>query len=58
MTICIRPKQTISTSGGGLGRLQMVLEPDSGWCVSEDMASKGVDFEMTHWLERGMKHSL
>ena len=28
-------KRTISTSGG-LGRLQMVSKPITGWCVSED----------------------
>ena len=29
------PKRTISASGR-LGLLQMVSEPDTGWCASED----------------------
>ena len=52
------PKWTISTSGG-LGLLQMVLELDTGRCASEDtVLSRGVDCEIPHRLERGMKHSL
>ena len=33
--ICIGPKRIISISGG-LGLLQMVLEPNAGRCASED----------------------
>ena len=44
-----KPKQTISASGG-LGLLQMVLEPDIG------MTPKGVDCEIPHRLERETKH--
>ena len=45
-------KWTISTSGG-LGLLQMVLEPDTGWCLPRE-----VDCEIPHWLERGTEHFL
>ena len=34
------PKKIISTSGG-LGLLQMILEPNIGWCVNEDAGPKG-----------------
>ena len=49
--ICNWPKQIISASGG-LGLLQMVLEPDTEWCVSEDVGLREVDYETPHWLER------
>ena len=43
----------------GLGLLQMILEPDTGRCASEDVGPpRGVDREIPHRLERGMKHSL
>ena len=52
------PKRTISTSGG-LGLLQMVSEPDTEWCASEDVGlPRGVDCEIPHQLERGTKHFL
>ena len=50
-------KRTVSVSGG-LGLLQMVSEPDTEQCVSEDVGPKGVDCEIPHRLERGTKHSL
>ena len=34
------PKRTISTSGG-FGMLQMVLEPNTGQCASEDVGTQG-----------------
>ena len=34
-TICNGSKRTIFTSGG-LGLLQTVLEPDTGWCASKE----------------------
>ena len=43
-------KRIISVNGG-LGLLQMVLEPDTG-------PPRGVDCEISHWLEKGNKHSL
>ena len=58
MAICNGLKWTIYASGG-LELLQMVLEPDTGWCGSEDVGPlKGVDCEISHRLERGTKHSL
>ena len=52
------PKRTIFACGG-LGLLQMVSEPDTGRCASEDArSSRGVDSEIPHRLERGTKHSL
>ena len=51
--ICNGLKRTISTSGE-LGLLQMVLEPDTEWCASEDAGLlRGVDCEIPRWLERG-----
>ena len=42
-----------------LGALQLVSEPDTGWCVSEDAGlPRGVDCEIPCRLERGAKHSL
>ena len=53
-----RQKWTIFTSDG-LGLLQMISEPDTGLCASEDVgSSRGVDCEIPHRLERGTKHSL
>ena len=44
---------------GGLRLLQMVSEPGTEQCASEDTRSpRGVDCEILHWLERGTKHSL
>ena len=52
------PKRTISASGG-FGLLQMILELDIGQCVNEDVGPpRGLDCEIPHQLERGMKHSL
>ena len=52
------PKWTISASGG-LERLQIVSELDTGQCASEDVGwPRRVDFEIPHQLERGIKHSL
>ena len=52
------PRRTIFISGG-LGLLQMVLELDTGWCVSEDTGLlREVDGEIPHRLEKGTKHSL
>ena len=52
------PKRTIPASGG-LGLLQMVSEPDTERCDSEDTGPlRGVDCEISHRLESGMKHSL
>ena len=50
-------KQTISVNGK-LGLLQMVLEPDTGWCASKDAGPRGVDCEIPHRLEMGTKHFL
>ena len=37
----------------------MVSELDTGRCASEDVGSaKGVDCEIPHRLEKGIKHSL
>ena len=56
--ICSRSKWTISASGG-LRLLQMVSEPGTEQCASEDAGPlKGVDCEITHRLERRTKHSL
>ena len=53
MTICNGQKRTISTSSR-LGLLQMVSELDIEWCASEDVGpSRGVDYEISHQLERG-----
>ena len=39
--------------------LQMVSEPDTGWCANEDAGlSRGVNCEIPYRLERGTKHSL
>ena len=51
------PKRTISTNGE-LRLLQMVSEPDTGWCASKDARPQGVDCEIPHQLERGTEHSL
>ena len=51
-------KRTISASGG-FGLLQMVSEPDTGQCASEDAGSpREVDYEIPRWLEKRTKHSL
>ena len=50
-------KQTIFTSSG-LELLQMVSEPDTRRCGSEDANPQGVDYEIPHWLERRTKHFL
>ena len=51
-------KWTIFASGE-LELLQMVLEPNTGQCASEDAGPlRGVDCEIPHQLERGMEHSL
>ena len=43
----------------GLGLLQLVLGPDTGQCVSEDVVPpKEVNREIPHQLERGTKHLL
>ena len=56
--ICNGSKWTIFASGG-LGLLQMVSEPDTEWCASEDVGLlREVYCEIPHWLERGTKHSL
>ena len=47
----------IISVSGGLGLLQMVSELDTGWCAREDVGW-GVNCEIPHRLERGMKHSL
>ena len=59
MTIRNGPKRTVLTSGG-LGLLQIVSEPNTGQCASEDVGRtpRGVDFEIPHWLDRGTKHFL
>ena len=58
MALCNGPKRTISTSGG-LGLLQMVIEPDIELCANVDAQStRGVDCVIPHRLERGIKHSL
>ena len=52
------PKRTISVNGG-LGLLQMVSEPNTEQCASEDAGPRRrVDCEISHWLERGTKYSL
>ena len=52
------PKRIISASGG-LGLLQMVSEPNTGWCASKDAGPpKGVDCEIPRRFDRGPKHSL
>ena len=56
--ICNGPKRTISASGR-LALLQIISEPDTRQCASEDVRPlKGVNCEVPHRLERGMKHSL
>ena len=51
-------KWTISASGG-LEILQMVSEPDTERCASEDAGPpKGVDCEIPNRLKRGTKHCL
>ena len=51
-------KWTIFASGG-LGLLQMVLDPVTGRYASEDTSPQGgVDCEIPHWLERGTNYSL
>ena len=58
--ICNGSKRTISASGE-LRLLQMVSEPNTGRCASEDAGPpKGVDgmhCEIRHRLERETKHS-
>ena len=52
------PKRTIFASGG-LALLQIVSEPGTGWCASEDVGPlRGVDCEIPHQLERATKHFL
>ena len=37
----------------------MILEPDTRWCASvDDGVSRGVDAEISHWLESKTKHFL
>ena len=56
--ICNESKRTIFASGG-FRLLQMVLELDTGQCVSENVRPlMEVDCEVSHRLERGTKHSL
>ena len=44
-------------ASGGHALLQMVLEPDTGWCATEDIGPwREVDCELPHRLERGTKH--
>ena len=50
-------KRTISGSNG-FELLQMVLEPNMRWCVSEDTGPIEVDCEISCRLERGTKYSL
>ena len=50
------PKWTISASSK-FRLLQMILEPDIGRCANKDAGPKGVDCDISHWLERGAKHS-
>ena len=51
------PKRTIS-AGGRLRLLQMISEPDTGRCASEDIRHpRGVDCDIPHRLERGTKES-
>ena len=50
--ICNRPKQIISVSGG-LGLLQMVLEPDAGRCASKDANPQGGWIVRSHVGWRG-----
>ena len=58
IAMCNELKRTISASGG-LELLQMVSEPNTGWCANEDVGlPRGVDCEIPHRLERGTKHSL
>ena len=46
-------------ASGGLGLLQMILEPDTGQCASDDTGlPRGVDCEIPYQLKRGMKHFL
>ena len=52
------PKRIISTSGG-LEPLQMVSEPGTEGCASEDVGPpRGVDCEISHQLERKTNPSL
>ena len=58
MAIPNGPKRTISVRGG-LGLLQIISEPDTGLCASEEAGlSRGVDCEIPPRLERGTKYSL
>jgi len=51
-------KRTISASGE-LGLLQMVLEPNTGRCVSKEAESqRGVDWRVPHRLEKRTSASL
>ena len=51
-------KRTISTNGG-LELLQMISELIIEQCASENVRlPRGVDCKISHWLERGTKHSL
>ena len=45
-------ERAISASSG-LGLLQMVSEPDTEWCASENVGpSKEMNYEISHRLER------
>ena len=51
------PKRTISASSG-LELLQIVSDPVTEWCASEDARPlRGVDCEIPHRLERGTSAS-
>ena len=48
--ICNRLKRIVSVSGG-LEPLQIVSEPDTRRCASEDAGTpRGVDCEIPYWL--------
>ena len=56
--ICNGSKRTMFVSSG-LGLLQMVSEPDTGRCVSEDAdPPRGVNCEIPHRSERETNHFL
>ena len=57
MTICNGLKRTVSANDG-LGLLQMVLDPDTKRCASEDAGLQGGDCKIPRRLERGTKHPL
>ena len=53
-----KPKEDNILASGGLELVQMVLEPDIGWCVSEDIGPRRrVDREIPHRLKRGTSAS-